>query len=151
MSDAIQNRKAFRDFQILEKLEAGIELRGTEVKSIRAGKANLQDAFARVENGEVFLYGMNIQTYDQASHEQHDPMRTRKLLLHRGEIDHLFGVCAIKGHSLLPLRLYWKHRRAKIELGVGKGKTAHDKREDIKKRVMDREAQRAMQSFNRRG
>lgn len=151
MSASIENRKARRDYHILEKLEAGIQLVGTEVKSIRAGKATLQDAFARVENGEVFLYGMNIQAYDQASHTQHEPLRPRKLLLHRHEIDHLFGASAIKGQALVPLKLYWKNHKAKIELAIGKGKAAHDKRETIKKRTMDREAQRTMTAFNKRG
>ncbi len=149
-AETITNRKALRDYHIVERYEAGIELRGTEVKSVRAGLANLNDAFARVENGEAFLYGANIQPYERASHEQHEPTRRRRLLLHRGEIDKLFSASAIKGQTLVALKFYWKDRRLKVEVGVGKGKVAHDKREDIKKRTETREAQRTVAEFNRR-
>ena len=144
------NRKALRDYHILERLEAGIELKGTEVKSIRAGLANISSAFARVENGEVYLYDADIQPYARASHEQHDARRRRRLLLHKKEIERLFGLCSVKGHTLAALRMYWKESRVKIEIGVGKGKEAHDKREDIKKRAVRRETEREMARFNRK-
>ena len=144
------NRKALRDYHILERLEAGIELKGTEVKSIRAGLANISNAFARVENGEVYLHDADIQPYARASHEQHDARRRRRLLLHKKEIERLFGLCSVKGHTLAALRMYWKESRVKIEIGVGKGKEAHDKREDIKKRATQRETEREMARFNRK-
>ncbi|MFQ3577660.1 MAG: SsrA-binding protein SmpB [Verrucomicrobiia bacterium] len=149
-SDIITNRKALRDYHILERMEAGIALKGTEIKSIRAGRANLNDAFARVENGQVFLYGANIQPWEKASHEQHDPTRPRRLLLHKNEIDHLFGATALEGRTLVALRMYWKDHLVKVELGVGKGKLSHDKRDDLKKKTEDREARRVVASFNRR-
>ena len=148
--DISVNRKALRDFHVLERFEAGIALKGTEVKSIRAGLANVNQAFARIEDGEAWLYEADIQPYERASHEQHEPRRRRKLLLHRQELDRLFGLISIKGHTLIALRLYWKQSRVKVELGVGKGKEAHDKRADIKKRVEQRETDREMSRFNRR-
>ena len=144
------NRKALRDYHILERLEAGIELKGTEVKSIRAGLANISNAFARVENGEVYLIEADIQPYIRASHEQHEPRRRRRLLLHKKEILRLFGLCSVKGHTLTALRMYWKDSRVKVEIGVGKGKEAHDKREDIKKKATQRETEREMARFNRK-
>jgi SsrA-binding protein len=149
-ADISVNRKALHEYHILDRLEAGIELKGTEVKSIRAGLANLSNAFARVEDGQVWLYDMDIQPYEKASHEQHVPKRRRKLLLHRREIDKLFGKVQVEGHSLVALRLYWKEAHVKVELGVGKGKLAHDKRDAMKARVEKREADRAMSDFNRR-
>lgn len=149
-SEIVTNRKAFRDYHILEKFEAGIELRGTEVKSIRAGGAQLNGAFARVERGNLFLYGCDIQPYERASHEQHEPKRARKLLLHRREIDHLVGEAEVAGRTIVPLRLYWKNGRVKVELGVGKGKAATDKRADLKKRVQDRETERLLAGLARR-
>jgi len=150
MSDIANNRRALHDYHILERYEAGVELKGTEVKSIRAGLANINSAFARVENGQLFLYGADIQPYERASHEQHDPKRNRRLLLHKKEIDKLFGQTQIKGHTLVALRMYWKGPRVKIEIGVGKGKEAHDKRSDLKDRVEKREAQREAARFNDR-
>jgi len=144
------NRKALRDYHILERLEAGIELKGTEVKSIRAGLANISNAYARVENAEVYLYDADVQPYARASHEQHEPRRRRRLLLHKKEILRLFGLCSVKGHTLAALRMYWKDSRVKIEIGVGKGKEAHDKREDIKKKATQRETEREMARFNRK-
>ena len=144
------NRKALQDYHILETIEAGVELKGTEVKSIRAGHINLRDAFARVENGQCLLYGCDIQPYEQASWEQHDPKRVRRLLLHKKEIMRLFGVCQVKGHALVALRVYWKGPKVKIELGVGRGKVASDKREDLKKKEAKREIEREMVRFNRR-
>jgi len=150
VSDISVNRKALRDYHILERMEAGLELKGTEVKSIRAGRANLGTGYARVENGEVYLYDADIQAYERASFEQHEPKRRRRLLLHKQEIDRLFGLTQIKGHTLVALRMYWKKSRVKVELGVGKGKEARDKRQDIKKRVVKRETDREIAKFNRR-
>jgi SsrA-binding protein len=144
------NRKALRDYHILERLEAGIELKGTEVKSIRAGHANVNNAFARIEGGQVFVYDVDIQPYARASFEQHDPKRYRRLLLHRNEIDRLYGLTQIKGHTLIALRMYWKDARVKIELGVGKGKESADKRADLKERATKRETDREVSRFNRR-
>lgn len=150
MADITTNRRAFHDYHILERYEAGVELKGTEVKSIRAGFVNINNAFARVENGQVFLYGADIQPYERASHEQHEPKRSRRLLLHRPEIDKLFGLSSVKGHALVALRMYWKSGRVKLELGVGKGKEAQDKRTDLKKRTEQRETDREVSRFNRR-
>jgi SsrA-binding protein len=144
------NRKALRDYHILERLEAGIELKGTEVKSIRAGLANVNNAFARIEKGELFLYDVDIQPYARASHEQHEPKRRRRLLVHRREIDRLVGLTQIKGHTLVALRMYWKEARVKVELGVGKGKESVDKRADLKARATKREVEREVSRFNRK-
>ena len=149
-ADIVSNRRAFHNYQITEKIEAGIELQGTEVKSIRAGSANLNNAFARVENNEVFLYDADIQPYERASHTQHEPKRRRKLLLHRSEISKLFSASAVQGQTLVALRLYWKNGRVKVELGVGRGKSAVDKRHDLKEKVIKRETDRTMAAFNRR-
>jgi SsrA-binding protein len=148
--DIATNRKAPRDFHLLEKYEAGIELKGTEVKSIRAGHINLGDAFARVERGQCFLYGCDIQPYEKASHEQHEARRSRRLLLHKNEILKLYAASQQKGLTLIALRAYWKDKRVKIEIAVGKGKTHSDQRQDLKKRVETREAQREMARFNER-
>lgn len=145
------NRKAGRDFHISEKFEAGIELRGTEVKSIRAGKINISDAFCRVEKGQLFLYGCDIQPWETASlWFQHESKRPRRLLLHKREIFKLEQATAVKGASLPLLRMYWKNRKVKVEIGVGKGKTHGDQRQDLKNRVELREAQREMARFNQR-
>jgi SsrA-binding protein len=149
-ADISVNRKALRDYHILDRFEAGLELKGTEVKSIRAGLANVSNSFARIEAGQAWLYDLDIQPYEKASFEQHVPKRRRKLLLHRREIDKLFGKIQIEGHSLIALRLYWKEARVKVELGVGKGKLAHDKRDDLKEKVEKREAARTMSEFNKR-
>ena len=151
MSENISvNRRALRDYHILERFEAGLELKGTEVKSIRAGQVNINNAFARVEKGQVFLCDVDVQPYERASFEQHEPKRARRLLLHKSEIDRLFGLTQIKGNTLVALRLYWSKSRVKVELGVGKGKEARDKRQDIKKRVTQRETEREIARFNRR-
>ncbi len=144
------NRKAFHDYIIEEKVEAGIELRGTEVKSIRAGHVNLRGSYARIEGGQAWLFDADIQPYERASAEQHEPKRKRRLLLHKREIDQLFGAANVSGRTLIPLRLYWKSGRVKVEIGVGKGKHAADKRSDIKQREAKREAQRTAANFNRR-
>jgi SsrA-binding protein len=149
-ADIVSNRKAFHNYQILDKIEAGIELLGTEIKSIRAGLANLNNAFARVENGEVFLYDADIQPYERASHTQHEPKRPRKLLLHKQEIAKLFSATAVQGQALVALRLYWKNSRVKVELGIGRGKSTVDKRHDLKEKAIKRETDRTMASFNRR-
>ena len=143
------NRKAFRDFHILERLEAGLELKGTEVKAIRSGLVYLQGAFAKIQGGEAFLHDAAIQPYERASHEQHDIKRERKLLLHRSEIDRLTGAIEREGLTLPALRMYWKRGHVKLEIGLGKGKHAADKRQDLKKRVEKREADRAVSAFNR--
>jgi len=144
------NRKAFHDFIIEEKVEAGIELRGTEVKSIRAGHVNLRGSYARIEGGQAWLFDADIQPYERASAEQHAPKRKRRLLLHKREIEQLFGASNVSGRTLIPLRLYWKSGRVKVEIGVGKGKHAVDKRSALKSREAQREAQRAASDFNRR-
>ncbi len=149
MSDIATNRKAHRDYHITEKIEAGIELRGTEVKSIRLGHVNLADAFARVERGQMWLHNCHIQAYEMASHVSHESRRKRRLLLHKKQIRKLQASNEQKGTSILGLRLYWKNGKVKVELGVGKGKNQRDQREDLKKRVQDREAERAMARFNK--
>jgi SsrA-binding protein len=150
-SEITTNRKAFRDYHILEKFEAGMELKGTEVKSLRAGLVSLQGSFARIQNGEIWLHDCSIQPYERASHEQHEVKRPRRLLMHRLEIDRLTGVVEREGLTLPALRLYWKKGRVKAEIGLGKGKHAADKRLDLKKRVETREADRAVSAFNKRG
>jgi SsrA-binding protein len=148
--DIAVNRKALHEYHILEKFEAGVELKGTEVKSVREGRINLRDAFARVDGGQCLLYGCDIQPYEKASWEQHDPRRVRRLLLHRKEIMRLYGICQVKGHALVALRAYWKGPRVKIELAVGRGKDAGDKREALKGKEAKREIEREVARFNRR-
>src|SRR3954463_255414 len=133
-AESIINRKALRDYHIVDRYEAGIELKGSEVKSIRAGKANIGDAFARIENGEAFLYNADIQPYERASHEIPTAKRVRKLLLHREEIDRLYGASNVSGYALVILSLYWKNGRLKAEIGIGQGKVAGKKGADLKKR-----------------
>jgi SsrA-binding protein len=149
-ADIVTNRRAFHNYQILDRIEAGIELLGTEVKSIRAGLANLNNAFARIESNEAFLYDADIQPYQRASHTQHEPKRRRKLLLHKGEIAKLFSASAVQGQTLVALRMYWKNGRVKVELGLGKGKSTIDKRHDLKEKAVRRETDRTMAAFNRR-
>ena len=149
-AESILNRKALRDYHILERYEAGIELKGSEVKSIRAGKANISDAFARIENGEAFLYNADIQPYERASHQIPVAKRVRKLLLHRQEIAKLYGETQVAGRALVVLKLYWKNGKLKAELGLAHGKVARDKRADLKKRAIERETAREVARFNRR-
>ncbi len=149
-SDSILNRKALRDFHILDRYEAGIELKGSEVKSIRAGKANISDAFAKIEKGQAFLHNADIQPYERASHEIPPAKRVRRLLLHRKELDKLYGETAVAGRTLVVLKIYWKSGKLKAEIGVGQGKVAHDKRADLKKRATNRETEREVARFNRR-
>lgn len=140
----IQNRKAGRDYQIVDTLEAGIVLSGTEVKSLRAGEANFNDAFARVDKGEVWLHHFYIAPYEKGNRENHEPRRLRKLLLHQREIRKLHELVARQGRSLVPLKGYFKEGRFKILIGIGKGKTHGDKRDDLKKRDMQRQIDRTM-------
>src|ERR671933_2099704 len=129
-----ENRKAFHDYHLLETFEAGIALLGTEVKAIREGRVNLRDSYARVEDGEVFLYNVNISPYSHRGYADHEPLRRRRLLLHRDEIRKLIGKTVERGMTLVPTRLYFKNGRVKVALGLAKGKQAHDKRETIKRR-----------------
>ncbi len=145
MADAlINNRKAHHEYTILDTYEAGIVLVGTEVKSLRLGQGNLDGSFARIEKEQVWLYQFDIQPYNKAFHGNHEAKSVRRLLLNRVEIRKLFGAVQLKGHSLVPLKLYWKNNKLKILLGVGVGKNARDKRQDIKKADSDRELDRAM-------
>ncbi|GAV21561.1 SsrA-binding protein SmpB [Carboxydothermus pertinax] len=141
-----ENRKAFHDYHILEKYEAGISLKGTEVKSIRLGRVNLRDSFARIENGELWLYNMHISPYEQGNRFNHEPKRPRKLLMHKREIMRLFGKTREKGLTLVPLKLYFKGNYAKIELGLAKGKKIYDKREEMAKRDAAREIEKALRA-----
>jgi SsrA-binding protein len=143
MAEIQLNPKARRDYHILETFEAGIALHGSEVKSLRAGKAQIRDAFARVENNEVWLYNAHIDEYVQANRFGHQPKAPRKLLLHKSEIRKLSGLAAIKGNVLVPLSLYWKNGKVKISLAVGKSKIEYDKRRDIQEREAERELKRA--------
>lgn len=136
------NRRARHDYAIEQTLEAGIVLTGTEIKSIRAGHANLAEAYARIERGEAWLIGAHIAPYEQGNRNNHEPTRTRKLLLRRGEIAELIGKTQAKGYTLVPLRLYIRDGLAKLELGLGRGKKAHDKRRTIAERDMRRELER---------
>jgi len=147
--DLITNRKALRDYQILETYEAGIVLRGTEVKSLRAGQGNLTDAFARIEDHQVWLYQLDIQPYKQANIYNHEPKAVRRLLLHKQEIRKLFGLVAVKGRTLVALKMYWKGRNLKVLLGVGIGKNVRDKREDLKKAAAKREIDQALKQARR--
>ena len=139
----VTNRKAFRDFEIIDKREVGISLVGTEVKSLRAGKVNISDSYATVENGEVILHNLHISQFEQSARANHEPTRARKLLLHKREIRKLFGATAEKGFTLVPLRIYFKGPYVKIELAVARGRKKYDKREIIAKKEADRAMQRA--------
>jgi SsrA-binding protein len=137
------NRRALHDYQFLERLEAGIALSGSEVKSLRGGRASLNEAFARVRGGEVWLENMHVPPYEQGEKRGYDPIRPRKLLLHRKEIDRLAGRQKEQGLALVPLRVYFSHGLAKVELGLGRGKREHEKRQAIAKRESEREIARA--------
>jgi SsrA-binding protein len=145
-SSIAENRKAFHDFHLMETFEAGLVLLGTEVKAIREGRVNLRDSFARVEDGEVFLYNVNISSYSHRGYADHEPLRRRKLLLHRSEIKKLIGKTVEKGMTLVPVRLYFKDGRVKVAVSLAKGKKDYDKRETIKRRESDRETRAAMKS-----
>ncbi len=144
MSPQILNRKARFEYEILESVEAGIELRGTEVKSIRAGRVSLRDAFARIRRGELILYGADISEYENAGYARHEPTRPRRLLLHAREIARLAGKVSEKGLTLVPVKIYFKRGWAKVELGLARGKREFDKRESIKKRETAREIRQAV-------
>jgi|SRR3990172_4169151 len=153
MSDAIieiaRNKKARFDYEIMDTFEAGIMLAGSEVKSLRQKKASIQEAYARIKNGEAYLTGMNIATYEMANRFNHEPVRDRKLLLHKQEIKRLIGKVQEKGFTLVPLRLYFKNGKVKVELGLAKGKAKYDKRRDIQKRDVEREIQREWKNYKR--
>jgi SsrA-binding protein len=136
------NRRARHDYAIEDTLEAGLVLTGTEIKSIRAGRANLAEAYARIERGEAWLIGAHIAPYEQGNRNNHEPTRTRKLLLHRDQISELVGKTQAKGYTLVPLRLYIRDGLAKLEVGIARGKKAHDKRRTIAERDMRRELER---------
>ena len=144
MAEILSNPKARRDYHILETFEAGIVLKGTEVKALRAGKGQISDAFARVEKDEAWLYNAHIDEYSFGNIQNHQPKAPRKLLLHKSEIRKLFGLASVKGNALFPLSFYWKDGKVKVALAVGKGKVEFDKREDIKKRDAERELKRAV-------
>lgn len=136
------NRRARHDYAVEETLEAGLVLTGTEIKSIRAGRVNLAEAYARIERGEAWLIGAHIATYEQGNRNNHEPTRTRKLLLHRDQIAELMGRTQAKGQTLVPLRLYLRNGMAKLEIGIARGKKTHDKRRTIAERDMRRELER---------
>src|SRR5574337_1837866 len=139
-----KNRKAYFQYEILEKIEVGIVLTGTEVKSVRNRDVSINESFAHLDNGEVFIHEMHIGQYKQGNRQNHEPKRVRKLLLHKREINKIIGKVKQKGYTMVPLSLYFKEGRVKVELALVRGKTTIDKREDIKKRTVDREIQRAM-------
>ena len=139
-----RNPKATHDYHVLDTMEAGLVLTGTEVKSLRGRGASIKEAYARLSRGEVWVEGLNISPYEQGNRHNHDPIRSRKLLLHRREIEKLIGAVERDGLALIPLEIYFLRGRAKLQLALGKGKKAHDKREDLKKREANREVARAM-------
>jgi SsrA-binding protein len=143
-----QNKKAWHNYFFEDKYEAGIALVGTEVKSLREGRANLGDSYGKIKNGEVFLVDAHISPYSHANRFNHDPLRTRKLLLHKKEIRRLIGKVQEKGFTLIPLRLYFSNGKAKVELGLGKGKKLFDKRETLKRKTMERDMERGRKGFD---
>ena len=145
----VDNRRARHDYHLLEKVEAGIVLTGTEVKSLRDGRASLQQAYADIRDGEAWLHGMSISTYDKGGYANHEPERARKLLLHRREIDSLYGMVREKGLTLVPTRLYFKDGRVKVELALARGKEGRDKRRDIADRETKRRLERELKSRRR--
>ena len=142
------NKKAYHDYFIDEKFEAGLVLHGTEVKSLRLGKCSIKEAFIRIEEGEVFAYGMNISPYEEGNIFNRDPLRPKKLLMHKAEINKLLGKIKEKGYTLVPLEVYFKQGRAKIEIGLARGKKLYDKRDDIAKKDARREAEREFKVKN---
>lgn len=140
------NKKAYHEYHIEETFEAGIVLLGTEVKSIRAGKVNLKESFCRIKNGEVFINNMNIAEYDFGNRENHEPTRVRKLLLHHTEIDKLIRLTEQKGLSMVPTKIYFKNNYIKLEIGVGRGKKLHDKRQTLKDKEATREMAKALKA-----
>ena len=142
------NKKAYHDFFILDTYEAGIALHGTEVKSLRMGKCSIKESFIRIENGEVFIYGMHISPYEKGNIFNKDPLRVKKLLLHKTEINKLLGKTQEKGMSIVPLKVYLKGSLVKVEIGLAKGKKLYDKRQDITKKDQKREAEREFKVRN---
>ena len=142
------NKKAYHDYFILETYEAGISLAGTEVKSLRMGKCSVKESFIRIENGEVFIYGMHISPYEKGNIFNKDPLRVRKLLLHKNEINKLLGKTKEKGMTVVPLKVYFKGSLVKMEIGLARGKKLYDKRDDIAKKDQKREAQREFKVRN---
>lgn len=138
------NKKAYHDYFLEERFEAGIELHGTEVKSMRMGKCSIKEAFVRIENGEVIVYGMHVSPYEKGNIFNKDPLRTRKLLLHKREITKLLGQVSQKGYTIMPLQVYFKDSLVKVQIGLARGKKLYDKREDIAKKDQRREAEREM-------
>ena len=145
------NHKARRDYTVLETYEAGVELKGTEIKSIRQHRATIDDSFARIDGGELFLYNMHVSPYEQGGRYNVEPKRLRKLLLHRREIERLIGLLSKRGLTLIPLRLYLKRGVAKVELAVCKGKKLYEKRDTIRQREIERETRRTFKAYRRRG
>ena len=143
------NKKAYHEYYIDEVYEAGLVLTGTEVKSLRLGKVSLKESFCRIKDGEVFINNMNISPYEQGNRENHDPVRVRKLLLHREEIAKLIRKVEERGFSLVPTKLYFKDSRAKLEIGIGRGKKLYDKRETLKAKQQNRETARAVREHSR--
>lgn len=144
MADIVTNSKARRDYHVLDTYEAGIVLRGTEVKALRAGKGQITEAYVRIENHEAWLHNAHIEEYSHGNRMNHVPKGKRKLLMNRNEIRKLFEQSAIKGNALIPLSMYWKNNKVKVSVGVGKGKAQHDKRDDLKQKTADMEMKRAM-------
>lgn len=144
-----QNKKAFHDYFVIESMEAGIELCGTEVKSIRSGRVNLKDSWCSIEDGELYIKGMHISPYEQGNIFNRDPMRVRRLLMHKREIMRLFGTVKQDGYSLIPLSLYFKGSKVKVQVGLCKGKKLYDKREDMAARDAKRDMQRAIKERSR--
>ena len=143
-----QNKKAYHDYFVEEKYEAGVELFGTEVKSIRAGKVNIKESYCDIKDGEVFVLGMHISPYEQGNIYNKDPLRAKKLLLHKREILKLFGLVSQKGYTLVPLQVYLSNSRVKIEIGLCRGKKLYDKREDMARNDAKRDMERAFKSRN---
>ena len=142
-----ENRKARHDYFIQDKIEAGLVLKGTEVKSLRQGRANLKDAYAKIKKGEIYIHQMHISPYPFAYHDNHDPLRIRKLLMHKREIKQLYGKLNERGFALIPLRLYFREGRVKVLLGLAKGKRRHDKRETIRRRDEQRDLERQRKEY----
>lgn len=139
----LKNKKAYHEYEILESYEAGISLKGTEVKSLRLGKVSFEGSFGKIKDNEVFIYQLSITPYEMAGHFNHEPTRTRKLLLHRAEIRKILGKLKLRGYTIIPLSLYFKNGHAKIKIGLGRGKKLYDKREDMKKKDVMRNLQRS--------
>ena len=145
-----ENRKAYHDYHLIDTFEAGIVLLGTEVKAIREGRVNLRDSYARVDGGEVFIFNVNVSPYSHRGYADHDPMRKRKLLLHRDEIRKLIGKTVEKGMTLVPVRMYFKNGRVKVAVSLAKGQKDYDKRETIKRREIERETRAAVKERRHR-